>query len=72
VLVNNGETLVLGGIFREESTRADAATPGLGRLPVLGGLFRRSTNTQHRTELLIFITPEIISENPIQGLTILR
>ncbi len=72
VLVNNGETLVLGGIFREESTRADAATPGLGRLPVLGGLFRRSTNTQHRTELLIFITPEIISESPVQGLTILR
>jgi type IV pilus assembly protein PilQ len=72
VLVNNGETLVLGGIFREESTRADAATPGLGRLPVLGGLFRRSTNTQHRTELLIFITPEIISEIPVQGLTVLR
>lgn len=72
VLVNNGETLVLGGIFREESTRADSATPGLGRLPVLGGLFRRSTNTQHRTELLIFITPEIISESPVQGLTLLR
>lgn len=63
VLVNNGETLVLGGIFREESTRAEAVTPGLGRLPVLGGLFRRQTSTAHRTELLIFITPEIVSES---------
>lgn len=67
VLVNNGETLVLGGIFREESTRADALTPGLGRLPVRGGLFRRQTNTRHRTELLIFITPEIIAESLAQA-----
>ncbi|MDO9478775.1 MAG: type IV pilus secretin PilQ [Pseudohongiella sp.] len=66
VLVNNGETLVLGGIFREESTRAEAVTPGLGRLPLLGGLFRRQTSTQHRTELLIFITPEIVSEVLVQ------
>jgi type IV pilus assembly protein PilQ len=67
VLVNSGETLVLGGIFREESTRADAMTPGLGRLPVLGGLFRRQTNSQHRTELLIFITPEIVTESDVQA-----
>lgn len=67
VLVNSGETLVLGGIFREESTRADALTPGLGRLPVLGGLFRRQTNSRHRTELLIFITPEIVTESDAQA-----
>ena len=67
VLVNSGETLVLGGIFREESTRADALTPGLGRLPVLGGLFRRQTNSRHRTELLIFITPEIVTESDVQA-----
>jgi type IV pilus assembly protein PilQ len=67
VLVNSGETLVLGGIFREESTRADVLTPGLARLPVLGGLFRRQTNSRHRTELLIFITPEIVTENHLQA-----
>lgn len=65
VLVNNGETLVLGGIFREESTQAEVVTPGLGKLPVLGGLFRRQTSTAHRTELLIFITPEIVSESSL-------
>jgi len=71
VLVNSGETLVLGGIFREESTRADALTPGLGRLPVLGGLFRRQTNSRHRTELLIFITPEIVTGSDVQAYNML-
>jgi type IV pilus assembly protein PilQ len=63
VLVENGDTLVLGGIFREEQTRADTGTPGLRRIPVFGALFRRQVSARHRTELLIFITPEIIHEN---------
>ncbi|MDO9521929.1 MAG: type IV pilus secretin PilQ [Pseudohongiella sp.] len=63
VLVDNGETLVLGGIFREEQTRAETGTPGLRRIPVLGALFRRRVAARHRTELLIFITPEILHES---------
>jgi type IV pilus assembly protein PilQ len=63
VLVENGDTVVLGGIFREEQTRADTGTPGLRRIPVFGALFRRQVSARHRTELLIFITPEIIYEN---------
>lgn len=61
VLVDNGETLVLGGIFRDEQTREEVSTPLLGDLPVLGWLFRRSQQAARRTELLIFITPQIVS-----------
>lgn len=67
VLVRDGETLVLGGIFREEQTRAEAATPLLRRLPLFGALFRREHTTAHRTELLIFITPQIVQESPADG-----
>lgn len=62
VLVENGDTLVLGGIFREEQTRAESGTPLLRNIPVLGALFRRQVSGSHRTELLIFITPEIIGD----------
>lgn len=61
VLVNNGDTLVLGGIFRDEQTREEVRTPLLGDVPVLGWLFRRSQQAARRTELLIFITPQIVS-----------
>jgi type IV pilus assembly protein PilQ len=60
VLIDNMNTLVLGGIFREEQTRQESGTPVLKDLPWLGGLFRRSVTASRRTELLIFITPQII------------
>jgi len=60
VLVDNGATLVLGGIFRDEHTREDIRTPLLGEVPVLGRLFQRSQQAARRTELLIFITPKIV------------
>lgn len=62
VLVSDGETLVLGGIFREEQTRGETATPLLRKIPLFGALFRREVSTAHRTELLIFITPQIVPE----------
>ncbi len=61
-LVNNGETIVLGGVFREESTTTETKTPILGDLPYVGRLFKRTNNSNRRTELLIFITPKIIAE----------
>lgn len=61
VLVDNGDTLVLGGIFRDEQTREEIRTPLLGEVPLLGGLFRRTQQAARRTELLIFITPQIVS-----------
>lgn len=61
-LVSNGETIVLGGVFREESTITETKTPFLGDLPYIGRLFKRTENESRRTELLIFITPNIIAE----------
>jgi type IV pilus assembly protein PilQ len=62
VLVDNGETIVLGGVFREEVTTLETKTPVLGDIPYLGRLFKRTANESRRTELLIFITPKVISE----------
>lgn len=62
VLIDNADTLVLGGIFREEQTETEVGTPVLRQLPLLGGLFRRTVNAARRTELLIFITPQIVPD----------
>jgi type IV pilus secretin PilQ/predicted competence protein len=60
VLVSDGQTTVIGGIYvSNEQTTADR-TPGMSRLPLLGWLFKRDTVTDASTELLIFITPRII------------
>lgn len=61
-LVSDGETIVLGGVFREESTTTETKTPILGDLPYIGRMFKRTANASRRTELLIFITPKIIAE----------
>ncbi|MGB4246394.1 MAG: type IV pilus secretin PilQ [Pseudohongiellaceae bacterium] len=62
VLVENGDTIVLGGVFREETTTTETKTPVLGDVPYLGRLFKRTNNSNRRTELLIFITPRILAE----------
>jgi type IV pilus assembly protein PilQ len=62
VLVNDGDTIVLGGVFREELATTVTKAPLLGDLPYLGQLFRRSESTENKTELLVFITPSIIQE----------
>ena len=62
VLVNNGDTVVLGGVFREEKTTTVSKTPLLGDLPYIGNIFKRTEETESKTELLIFITPTIINE----------
>ncbi len=62
VLVNNGDTVVLGGVFREETTTTVTKTPVLGDLPYVGNIFKRTEETESKTELLIFITPSIINE----------
>lgn len=62
VLVENGDTIVLGGVFREETTTTETKTPLLGDIPYVGRLFKRTNSGNRRTELLIFITPRIIAE----------
>ncbi|MGF1750795.1 type IV pilus secretin PilQ family protein [Vibrio cionasavignyae] len=60
VLVNNGETVVLGGIFQHSITNSVDKVPLLGDIPGLGALFRRTYEKVGKSELLIFVTPEII------------
>lgn len=62
VLVNNGETIVLGGIFTVNTSESVTKTPFLGDLPYVGGLFRRNTRSDQKQELLIFITPRLIRD----------
>ncbi|WP_210473729.1 type IV pilus secretin PilQ [Vibrio crassostreae] len=60
VLVNNGETVVLGGIFQHSVSSTVDKVPVLGDLPVLGALFRRSYENVGKSELLIFVTPKVV------------
>lgn len=60
VLVDNGETVVLGGIFQHNVTDTVDKVPLLGDLPLLGGLFRRSYQSMGKSELLIFVTPKVV------------
>ena len=62
VLVGNGETVVLGGVFKNEELVKVEKVPLLGDIPYLGNLFKSTANSQQKTETLIFITPRILSE----------
>ena len=61
VLLDNGETVVLGGIYEQQTSESVSKVPVLGDLPVLGPLFRTKGILDNRRELLIFLTPRIIS-----------
>jgi type IV pilus assembly protein PilQ len=62
VLVNDGQTVVLGGILETTRNKSTSKVPFLGDVPVLGNLFKTTTNINNKTELLIFITPKILRE----------
>ncbi|WP_251977081.1 type IV pilus secretin PilQ [Salinicola avicenniae] len=62
VLVDNGETVVLGGILTSEQMRTLFKTPLLGDIPLLGQLFRYTQESNEKVELLVFITPKIIED----------
>ncbi|MTI14128.1 type IV pilus secretin PilQ [Sansalvadorimonas verongulae] len=63
VLIDDGQTIVLGGIFKNTTSRGVDKVPLLGDLPGVGRLFRRDTKRDTRTETLIFITPKILTES---------
>lgn len=65
VQVENGGTVVLGGIFTQTEIDSELKVPVLGDIPVLGRLFRSTRRTRDQTELLIFITPRIVTDSPI-------
>lgn len=62
VLVNNGETIVLGGIYQQQLISSVSKVPVLGDIPYFGWMFRNSSNFNEKKELLIFVTPRIVTE----------
>jgi type IV pilus assembly protein PilQ len=62
VLVENGGTVVIGGIFLLEENEADTKVPVLGDVPLVGNLFKTKTRTAEKRELLVFISPKMITD----------
>ncbi len=62
VLVENGGTVVIGGIYYQRDRTDNTRVPFFGDLPYIGFLFRNQVNTSSKTELLVFITPRIVTE----------
>ena len=62
VLVNDGQTVVLGGILTTTQREDDTKVPYLGDIPVLGHLFKNTSHQDDKDELMIFITPKIVHE----------
>jgi len=63
VTISDGQTLVLGGIFRQQDSRSVSRVPILGNIPVLGRLFRRDVQRSEKQELLIFVTPRVVKND---------
>jgi type IV pilus assembly protein PilQ len=66
VIVENGGTVVIGGFARESDVQSQDRVPFLGDLPYVGFLFKTTTKSQSRSELLVFITPRIVSDSLTQ------
>ena len=65
VLVRDGNTTVIGGIYVRRGATQEAAVPFLSKIPILGWLFKSTSETDARQELLIFITPRIIDRQTV-------
>ena len=61
VLIADGETAVIGGLTEEGTQESEAGTPGLSSIPGLGWLFKQRSKSTVRQELMIFLTPKIVS-----------
>ena len=61
LLVGDGDTTVIGGVFSTEESESQGRTPGLSKIPLLGALFKNSLKATTRSELLVFITPHVIN-----------
>ena len=64
VLIQDGETLVIGGVLKKTETETTSGVPGLMKIPILGWLFKGKSTIEETTELMIFITPKVV-EKPV-------
>jgi type IV pilus assembly protein PilQ len=69
MIVNDGETIVIGGIISKKEGTLENRVPGLGDIPVLGWLFKTRNRTYQDTELLIFLTPRFVQAADIRRIT---
>ena len=60
ILLSDGETTVIGGIYVDEDSNTTSGVPWLSKIPVLGWLFKNVTKSDTKNELLIFLTPRIV------------
>lgn len=67
VLVDNGETVILGGVFEQTTTNQQTKVPFLGDLPWVGRLFRKDSKKDDKQELLIFVTPRIVNDTQVRN-----
>jgi type IV pilus assembly protein PilQ len=65
VLVENGGTVVIGGIFTLQERNDVNKVPVLGDVPVMGNLFKNTSKSSAKTELLIFITPKVVTDRAV-------
>jgi type IV pilus assembly protein PilQ len=63
IMVDNGETIVLGGVYERTKSKNVTRVPFFADIPLIGALFRNKTNTDDKSELLIFVTPKIIKQD---------
>ena len=68
VLIRSGDTLAIGGLLQDESTKGRTKVPGLGDVPILGYLFQEKITTRTKRNLLVFVTPTIIKQGYGTGL----
>lgn len=66
VVVRNGETLAIGGLIKDNTSRTDTRNPFLSRIPIIGYFFRSSSNKKEKTNLMIFITPKLILNRELE------
>ncbi|MBS1702585.1 MAG: type II secretion system protein GspD [Armatimonadetes bacterium] len=64
VIVKSGETIVLGGLIRDSDVKTIQEVPFLSKLPIIGELFKRRTSSHSRTDIIVSITPHMVSDDP--------
>lgn len=67
VIVKSGETIVLGGLIRDSDVKTIQEIPFLSKLPIIGELFKRRSSSHNRTDIIVSITPHIVSDDPKSG-----
>ena len=67
VLVDNGETIVLGGVYKQTQKASTDKVPLLGDIPVIGNAFKKNSRTFNKSEMLIFVTPRIVDKRLVDN-----